>query len=55
MEIDDLFPYEKLFMIKERPWFANIAKFKVAGVVLEDYNGHQRRKIFNEKIMPNYV
>jgi len=55
MEIDDLFPDEKLWMRKERPWFANISKFKVTGVVPEDYNGHQRRKIFNKKIMSTYV
>jgi len=36
----ETFPDEKLLVIKERPWFANMANFKAAGVILEEYQCH---------------
>jgi len=32
------FPDEKILAIQERPWFADLANFKAAGVVPEDAN-----------------
>ena len=42
------FPDEKLLAVQERPWFADIANFKAAGVVPEDYDWYQRKKLFKE-------
>lgn len=42
------FPGEKFFAIQERPWFANMENFKVAEVVLEDFNWCQRKKFFKD-------
>ena len=36
-EVEEKFPDEELFMIKERPWFANMANFKAAGIIPEDF------------------
>lgn len=47
-EIIEEFPDEKLFMMQERPWFADIANFKVAGVLPEGLNWHQRKKFFRD-------
>jgi len=38
------FPDEKILAIQERPWFADLANFKAAGVVPEELNWHQRKK-----------
>ena len=35
-EVRDQFPDE--FLISERPWFADIANFKVAGIIPKDFN-----------------
>ena len=37
-EIKDKFPDESLFLIAGRPWFVDMANFKVAGVILKDLN-----------------
>jgi len=42
------FPYEKLLLIKERPWFAYMANFKATGAILENLDWHQRRKLFKD-------
>ena len=36
LEIRDEFPDESLFMMNERPWFANLANFKAAGIIPKD-------------------
>jgi len=38
VEVRDQFPDESLFLISERPWFADIANFKVAGIIPKDFN-----------------
>lgn len=48
LEIEGVFPNEKLFLITEKLWFANISNFKVVGMVPEGYNWHQKRKIFKD-------
>jgi len=35
-EVLDEFPHEKLMIIHERPWFADMANFKATGITLED-------------------
>ena len=35
-EIEDELPDESLFLIAERSWFADIANFKVAGIIPKD-------------------
>nr|KYP44101.1 Transposon Ty3-I Gag-Pol polyprotein [Cajanus cajan] len=47
-ELSEEFPDEKLLSIQERPWFADMANFKAAGVILEDLNWHQRKKMLND-------
>jgi len=42
------FPDEKILAIQERPWFADLANFKAAGVVPEELNWHQRKKFFRD-------
>jgi len=37
-EIKDKFPDESLFLIAERPWFADMANFKATGVIPKDLN-----------------
>ena len=37
-EIRDKFPDESLFLILGRPWFADMANFKAAGVIPKDLN-----------------
>ena len=36
VEIRDEFPDESLFIVNERPWFADMANFKVAGIIPKD-------------------
>ena len=42
------FPDEKLLSIQERPWFADLANFKAAGVVPADLSWHQKKKFFQD-------
>lgn len=44
IEILEEFSDEKLLLVYERPWFADLANFKVVGVILEDMNWHQKKK-----------
>ena len=44
IEILEEFADEKLLLVYERPWFADLANFKVVGVILEDMNWHQKKK-----------
>ena len=36
LEIRDEFPDESLFMVNERPWFADLANFKATGIIPKD-------------------
>ena len=36
LEIRDEFPDESLFMMNERPWFADLANFKAARIIPKD-------------------
>jgi len=47
-EIKDKFPDESLFLITGRPWFADMANFKAAGVIPKDLNWQQRKKFFHD-------
>ena len=38
VEIRDQFPDESLFMVNEKPWFADMANFKAAGIIPKDLN-----------------
>ena len=37
-EVRDEFPDESLFLVSERPWFADMANFKAAGIIPKDLN-----------------
>ena len=47
-EIKDKFLDESLFLIVGRPWFADMANFKAAGVIPKDLNWQQRKKFFHD-------
>nr|KYP77072.1 Retrovirus-related Pol polyprotein from transposon 17.6 [Cajanus cajan] len=47
-EILEEFPDEKLFAVSERPWFADMANYKAAGVIPEEYNWQQKKKFFRD-------
>nr|KYP31777.1 Transposon Ty3-I Gag-Pol polyprotein [Cajanus cajan] len=47
-EVVEEFPDEKLLAIQARPWFADMANFKAAGVIPKDLNWHQRKKFFRD-------
>lgn len=47
-EIEEEFLDEKLFAMRERPWFADMTNFKAACEISEDYNWEQRRKFLRE-------
>ena len=36
-EVRDEFPDESLFLVSERPWFADMANFKAAGIIPKDF------------------
>ena len=44
MEIRDEFLDESLFMMSERPWFADFANFKAVGIIPKDLTWKQRKK-----------
>lgn len=47
-EIRDEFPDESLLTVSERPWFSNIENFKVANVIHDDLNWHQRKRFLRD-------
>nr|KYP51625.1 Retrovirus-related Pol polyprotein from transposon 17.6 [Cajanus cajan] len=47
-EILEEFPNEKLLMVQERPWFADLANFKAFGVIPEDFTWHQKKKFLRD-------
>jgi len=44
----DEFPDEKLLVVHERPWFADMANFKAAHIVPENIDWQQKKKLFKE-------
>ena len=47
-EIRDEFLDESLFMMSERPWFADMANFKAVGIIPNDLMWQQRKKFFHD-------
>ena len=47
-EILEEFLNEKLLVVQERPWFADMANFKAAGVIPQELTWHQRKKFFRD-------
>ncbi|XP_070015483.1 uncharacterized protein [Nicotiana sylvestris] len=47
LEINDSFPGEQLLapLIKEVPWFADLANFLVSGIIIEEFTSNQKKKI----------
>ena len=48
LDIRDEFLDESLFMINERPWFADLANFKAVGISPKDLTWQQRKKILHD-------
>ena len=48
LEIRDEFPDESLFVVNERPWFADLANFNVAGIIPKDLTWQQRKKFLHD-------
>jgi len=48
VEIKEEFPDDFLFLIAERPWFADMAKFKAAGIIPKDLTWQQQKKFFHD-------
>jgi hypothetical protein len=46
--IEEEFPDEKLFAISKRPWFADIANFKVGKVIPRGYTWQQKKKLIKD-------
>jgi len=47
-EVLDEFPDEKLLVVQERPWFADMANFKVAGIIPGTMDWQQSRKLLKD-------
>jgi hypothetical protein len=47
-DIVEEFPDEHLLAITERPWFADMANFKVGKIIPEDYTWQQKKKFLND-------
>ena len=48
LEIRHEFPEESLLVVNERPWFADLANFKVAGIRPKDLNWQQKKKFLHD-------
>ncbi|GAU43651.1 hypothetical protein TSUD_24200 [Trifolium subterraneum] len=46
--IGEAFPDEHLLAISTRPWFADLANYKVSGELPEDLTSHQRKKFLHD-------
>ncbi|GAU46855.1 hypothetical protein TSUD_385320 [Trifolium subterraneum] len=46
--ISETFPDEHLLAISTRPWFADLANYKVSGELPEDLTSHQRKKFLHD-------
>jgi hypothetical protein len=47
-EVLEEFPDEKLLMVQERPWFADMTNYKASGLIPDDFNWHQKKKFLRE-------
>jgi len=47
-EVVDEFPNEKLLVVQERPWFADMANFKAVNIVPENMDWQQKKKLFKK-------
>jgi len=47
-EVRDEFPNESLFLVSKRPWFANMATLKAAGIIPKDLMWWQRKKFLHD-------
>ena len=47
-EVLEEFPDEKLLMIEERPWFADLANYKASGLIPEYLNWQQKKKFLRD-------
>ncbi|PNY02207.1 hypothetical protein L195_g025512 [Trifolium pratense] len=45
-EVRGEFPDEKLLAVSEFPWFGDMANFKASGIIPEDFNAQQHKKLF---------
>ena len=48
LEIRDEFSNELLLVVNERPWFADLANYKAAGILPKDLNWQQKKKIMHD-------
>jgi len=48
VEVRDEFPDESLFLVSERPWFADMANFKAARIIPKDLTWQQRKKFLHD-------
>ena len=48
LEIRDEFLDESLFMVNERPWFADLDNFKAVGIIPKDLTWQQRKKFLHD-------
>ena len=47
-EIVEEFPDERLLLIQERPWFADMANFKAAGIIPDEFSWQQKKKFLKD-------
>ncbi|XP_019457606.1 PREDICTED: uncharacterized protein LOC109357993 [Lupinus angustifolius] len=47
-EVVEEFPDEKLIMVQERPWFADMTNLKAIGVIPKELSWHQKRRFLRE-------
>ncbi|GAU51100.1 hypothetical protein TSUD_411810 [Trifolium subterraneum] len=46
--IDEEFPDEKLMMVSQHPWFADMANFKAGNEIPEEFSYQQKKKFFRD-------
>lgn len=47
-EVLEEFPDEKLLMMQERPWFADMANYKATGFIHEEFSWQQKKKFLHD-------
>ncbi|MCI76305.1 hypothetical protein A2U01_0097574, partial [Trifolium medium] len=47
-EVLEEFPDEKLLMVQERLWFADMPNYKASGLIPDEFNWHQKKKFLRE-------
>nr|XP_025627945.1 uncharacterized protein LOC112721084 [Arachis hypogaea] len=46
--VNEVFPYEQLFVIHGIPWFVDIANYKVSKIIPEEFTKQQVKKLFHD-------